>query len=256
MKKTSINDLSTTRRDAIKGGLGAASLTALGGSMAAPVAITTVAIATTAKAEQPSYDIDVTEPATGIVMFPDYARTIAQFAYVWGWPMVNMINRRTAITQAPQPGLLNGVLPVAPRGQLGMLHDYIEPSETFVTCPNQDVVYGLGFFSLDEEPVVIQVPDFGDRFWVYALYSTHRPVRSARQALRFEARILSARRSELERSQAERHNGDHPLLHVTRQRHPACVPGRHARRQEGYPSGDQPDCRLSAQGFHRQDEDN
>jgi hypothetical protein len=30
--------------------------------------------------------------------------------------------------------------------------------------------YGLGFFSLDDEPVVIQVPDFGDRFWVYALY--------------------------------------------------------------------------------------
>jgi hypothetical protein len=31
-------------------------------------------------------------------------------------------------------------------------------------------VYGLGFFSLDEEPAVIQVPDFGERFWVYALY--------------------------------------------------------------------------------------
>ena len=42
--------------------------------------------------------------------------------------------------------------------------------ETFVTCPNQDVVYGLGFFALDEQPVVVQMPDFGDRFWVYALY--------------------------------------------------------------------------------------
>ena len=51
-----------------------------------------------------------------------------------------------------------------------MLTDYIDPGQTFVTCPNQDVVYGLGFFSLDEEPVVMQVPDFGDRFWVYALY--------------------------------------------------------------------------------------
>jgi hypothetical protein len=81
-----------------------------------------------------------------------------------------MINRRAAITKAPQPGHLNGVLPAAPRGQIAMLADYIEPSETFVTCPNQDVVYGLGFFSLDEEPVVIQVPEFGDRFWVYALY--------------------------------------------------------------------------------------
>lgn len=51
-----------------------------------------------------------------------------------------------------------------------MLADYIEPSETFVTCPNQDVVYGLAYMSLDEQPVVAQVPDFGDRFWVYALY--------------------------------------------------------------------------------------
>src|SRR5262249_40097468 len=79
-------------------------------------------------------------------------------------------NRRNTITKAPHPGLMDGVLPVAPRGQIAMLHDYIDPAETFVTCPNQDVVYGLGFFSLDEEPVVMQVPDFGDRFWVYALY--------------------------------------------------------------------------------------
>ena len=107
---------------------------------------------------------------TGIVMHPAYAKAIAQFAYVWGWPMVNMLNRRDAITKAPHPGRLNGVLPVAPRGQVAMLFDYIDPGQTFVTCPNQDVVYGLGFFSLDEEPVVLQVPDFGDRFWVYALY--------------------------------------------------------------------------------------
>jgi len=111
-----------------------------------------------------------TEPPTGLLMHPGYAQVIARMAYVWGWPMVNMLNRDARITMAPYPGLLNGVLPVAPRGQVGMLHDYIDPAETFVTCPNQDVVYGLGFFSLDEEPVVAQVPDFGDRFWVYALY--------------------------------------------------------------------------------------
>src|SRR5215472_11472721 len=81
----------------------------------------------------------------------------------------DMMNRRAAVTQAPRPGRLNGVLPVAPRGQIAMLSDYIDPGQTFVTCPNQDVAYGLGFFSLDEEPVVLQVPDFGDRFWVYAL---------------------------------------------------------------------------------------
>lgn len=113
---------------------------------------------------------DMAQPDKDAILHEGYVRAVAQMAYVWGWPMVNMINRRTAITQAPHPGLLDGVLPAAPRGQIAMLHDYIAPSETFVTCPNQDVVYGLGFFSLDEEPVVIQVPDFGDRFWVYALY--------------------------------------------------------------------------------------
>lgn len=113
---------------------------------------------------------EVTAPASGIVMHSEYAKAIGRIAYIWGWPLVNQMNRRAAITQAPVPGRLNGVLPVAPRGQVGMLSDYIDPGQTFVTCPNQDVVYGLGFFSLDEEPVVIQVPDFGDRFWVYALY--------------------------------------------------------------------------------------
>jgi hypothetical protein len=112
----------------------------------------------------------VTKPANGVVMPEAYARTVAQFAYLWGWPLVNMTNRRAIFSQAPEPGLLGGVVPVAPRGRIAMLVDYVDPAETFVTCPNQDVVYGLGFFALDVEPVVIQVPDFGDRFWVYALY--------------------------------------------------------------------------------------
>ncbi|WP_413989156.1 DUF1254 domain-containing protein [Labrys okinawensis] len=155
-----------TRRDAMRGGFGAVSLAAIGG-MAAPAAtlVGSSLLSTSMASAQ-----ELALPTPGVIMHPDYARTIAQMAYIWGWPIINMINRRTAITQAPHPGHLNGVLPAAPRGQIAMLDDYIEPSETFVTCPNQDVVYGLGFFSLDEEPVVIQVPDFGDRFWVYALY--------------------------------------------------------------------------------------
>lgn len=157
-----------TRRDVMKTSAVAAMLAAFGSATAASAALVT----STAKAAPPPPDAssELTQPATGVLMQPGYAKAIAQLAYLWGWPMVNMINRRAAITQAPVPGHLNGVLPAAPRGQIGMLADYIEPSQTFVTCPNQDVVYGLGFFDLDAEPVVIQVPDFGDRFWVYALY--------------------------------------------------------------------------------------
>ncbi|MGV0627720.1 DUF1254 domain-containing protein [Mycolicibacter minnesotensis] len=113
---------------------------------------------------------DIAAPVTGVDMQPGYAKTIGATAYVWGWPMVNMINRNATVTQAAQPLLVNGVLPAAPRGHLAMLADYIDPHQSFVACPNQDVVYGLAFLSLDQEPVIAQVPDFGDRFWVYALY--------------------------------------------------------------------------------------
>ena len=110
------------------------------------------------------------QPSAEVAMPEAYVKAVAQQAYLWGWPMVNQFNRRETITKAPYPALNGGMVPVAPMGQLSMLTDYIKPEETFVTCPNQDVVYGLGFFELDKEPVVIQVPDFGDRFWVYAIY--------------------------------------------------------------------------------------
>jgi hypothetical protein len=113
---------------------------------------------------------EVTQPVSGAIMHKEYVKTIGRMAYVWGWPLVNLSNRRAGITQAPAPGRLGGVVPVAPRGRIGMLNDYVLPDQSFVACPNQDVAYGLGFFNLDEEPAVVQVPDFGDRFWVYALY--------------------------------------------------------------------------------------
>jgi hypothetical protein len=89
--------------------------------------------------------------------------------------MVNSHNRRAAFAYVTGQngnvsGLNAGVVPMAPVGQLAMLTDYISPKETFVACPNRDVVYGGGFSALDKEPTVFQVPDFGDRFWVYALY--------------------------------------------------------------------------------------
>ncbi len=173
MSKTIQSHQEVTRRDAMKGSFGAAALATFGARAGVPAVLAAAPIIATAgavQAETSAVAAELTMPATGVTMHPGYARTIAQLAYVWGWPIVNMLNRNAKITQAPYPGLLGGILPAAPRGQIGMLHDYIEPSETFVTCPNQDVVYGLGFFSLDEEPVVAQVPDFGDRFWVYALY--------------------------------------------------------------------------------------
>jgi hypothetical protein len=117
----------------------------------------------------PKTAAEVPGPPPGTAMTTAYVQSVGRMAYLWGWPLVNMANRGAAFSKAPEPGLLGGVLPFA-YNSVAMLTGYVSPEQTFVTCPNQDVVYGGGFFALDKEPIVFQVPDFGDRFWVYALY--------------------------------------------------------------------------------------
>jgi hypothetical protein len=66
-------------------------------------------------------------------------------------------------------GPVGGEVPIA-YGGIAMLTDYITANQRVIACSNQDVVYGPGFLPLDKEPFVIQIPEFGDRFWVWALY--------------------------------------------------------------------------------------
>ena len=108
-------------------------------------------------------------PIAGTRITEPYARMVARNAYFWAWPMVNMYNKRLSFKQVPEPGLMAGILPLAPINRLAMLTDYVDPGERYVACPNQDVVYGGGGLALDESPVIIQVPDFGERFWVYQI---------------------------------------------------------------------------------------
>jgi hypothetical protein len=128
---------------------------------------------TNAHAQQvpiPTTAAEVPGPPPGTAMTKEYVQMVGRMAYLWGYPMVNSHNRRVAFSKAPEPCLVGGILPFAPVGYNAMLTNYIAPSERFIVCPNQDVVYGAGFSALDKEPTVFQVPDFGDRFWVYALY--------------------------------------------------------------------------------------
>lgn len=97
-----------------------------------------------------------------------YAAHVARDAFFWAWPLVNMYNRRLAFSKMKENRYV-GPLLEAPLNGLTMLMDYVDPEERNVACPNQDVVYGLGMLALDVSPVVIQVPDFGDRFWVYQI---------------------------------------------------------------------------------------
>ena len=90
---------------------------------------------------------EVPGPVPGNTMINAYVQFVGRMAYFWGYPMVNAHNRRAAFAQAPMPGLLGGVLPVAPVGYNQMLTDYVKPDQTFIVCPNQDVAYGAGYIA-------------------------------------------------------------------------------------------------------------
>ncbi|MBV9484201.1 MAG: DUF1254 domain-containing protein [Acidobacteria bacterium] len=116
----------------------------------------------------PQTAAEVPGPAPGS-MTEAYVQTVGRMAYVWGWPLVYVYNQRAALTKVPEPLIFNSV-PVAPMNQVAMLTGYVSPGEQSIADPNQDVVYGLGYLSLEKEPVVIQIPEFGDRFWTIPVY--------------------------------------------------------------------------------------
>src|SRR5262245_25802811 len=107
-------------------------------------------------------------PDTSVKITEGYARMVARDAYFWAWPMVNIYNRRLVMGEVKE-AMRAGPLVVAPLNHNAMFTDYVDPAERAVACPNQDVVYGLASIALDLTPVVVQVPDFGDRFWVYQI---------------------------------------------------------------------------------------
>src|SRR5271166_7180191 len=141
-------------------------------SLACAIAVAFALLAACVQAQQvpiPTTPAEVTGPAPG-PMTKAYVQMVGRVAYFWGWPLVYVYNQRTELTKVPEPVLLNGAICIAPMNQVSMLTGYVDPAETYIADPNQDVVYGLGFLSFEKEPVVIQVPDFGDRFWTIPVY--------------------------------------------------------------------------------------
>jgi hypothetical protein len=107
-------------------------------------------------------------PDTRVKITEEYAKLVGRDAYFWAWPMVNIYNRRLSFVPIKESAR-SGPLIMAPLNHITMLTDYLDPMERAVACPNQDVVYGIGGIALDVSPVVVQVPDFGERFWVYQI---------------------------------------------------------------------------------------
>lgn len=65
------------------------------------------------------------------------------------------------------------MVPSAPVNQICVLTDYLAADQQVIVTPNQDTVYGSGFSDLSVEPVVFQLPDFGDRYWILHLMDAY-----------------------------------------------------------------------------------
>ena len=170
-------------------------------------------------------------PPPGARLTPAFLREVGRFAYLFAWPMVNIFNRYTAFRPVIRPRLIGGIVPIAPINHLCMLTDYIDPRQRYITCPSQDLVYGFGMLDLGREPVVLQVPNFGTRFWVFQATDIRTDGFADLDDVRHEAGLLSFGRPDWDSAVPRRDHGDISRADQYRHHYPARVSGRRPGRQ-------------------------
>jgi hypothetical protein len=76
--------------------------------------ITTLSTAALLATQGYAAEATISGPVAGTKVTEPYVRMMAREAYFWGWPMANIFNRRQAFKDLPEPGLMGGIVPVAP----------------------------------------------------------------------------------------------------------------------------------------------
>jgi hypothetical protein len=83
-------------------------------------------------------------------------------AYLYFYPLVTMeITRRQLTNQEPGPGSLGG-----PMNRFANIPAFPSADMKAVVRPNFDTLYSSGWLDLTKEPVVVSVPDTGDRYYL------------------------------------------------------------------------------------------
>ena len=85
-------------------------------------------------------------------------------AYVFGLPMIMMDLTKEAVTASTAGEI------TAPVNQFGCMTTYPDASFRAVTRTGLDTLFATAWADLDEEPLVLSVPDTGGRYYVIALF--------------------------------------------------------------------------------------
>ena len=94
-------------------------------------------------------------------MKPDDARTLAQEAWVFGMPLVYIATQIDTVTHVAKP---QG--PFAPINQFAHYREFPDASNKTVVGLNVDTLYSLAALDLSQGPIVLSVPEMGNRFWL------------------------------------------------------------------------------------------
>jgi hypothetical protein len=92
---------------------------------------------------------------------PMEAKRIAKDAYIFAYPMLE--NYKTMYLQAVDE---DAPTFQAPFNQFHHFRHLLGPDYTDIVAPNNDTLYSMAWLDLRTEPLVLSLPDFGDRYFV------------------------------------------------------------------------------------------
>ena len=92
---------------------------------------------------------------------PEEAEAVATLAYGYGFPLVLMDVSREVMTAVPSVEAHKG-----PINQFIHVEQFPDDTYSDVVSPNVDTLYSLAWLDLAAEPIVLQVPDLGERYYL------------------------------------------------------------------------------------------
>ena len=131
----------------------------------------------------------------------DAARDLAREAYLFGLPLVYIDTQINVLTHVAEPEGSR-----APINQFAHYREFPDASNKTVVGFNVDTLYSLAQLDVSSEPIVLSVPQMGDRFWIVQVIDgwNNVPARTGLAHGRRQGRQLRAHRARLERRVAQR----------------------------------------------------
>jgi hypothetical protein len=105
---------------------------------------------------------------------PAEARAIAQEAYVFGLPLIYIAVNQDVLANVAKP---EGGR--APLNQFAHFREFPGPSNRTVVAWNVDTLYSIGTLDLTTEPLVLSVPEMGERWWLMQIVDAWNDVPAA-----------------------------------------------------------------------------